>query len=151
MPAPGFGKIVVATDGSTYGQHAVDIAIDLAKRYGSLLSIVSVAPLVPIGVNTSEPWVPKVGPDRETEHYRAVLKASVERAEAAGLSTATGVLLEGVVVDEILAHVERSGVDLLVLGSRGLSTAKRLLLGSVSDALLHHLKVPVLVVREPPA
>jgi len=75
------------------------------------------------------------------------VNAAVKRAEDAGLPQVTGVLLEGVVVDEIIAHIELHPTSLLVIGSRGLSTAKRLLLGSVSDAVLHHLKVPVLVVR----
>jgi len=149
MVAPTFPKILVATDGSAYGQQAVDVAIDLAKRYQSQLSVLAVAPLVPLYVSSAEPWVPTEVPPSETDHYRSVLSAAVKRAEEAGVTNVTGVLLEGVVVDEIIAHVERHPVDLLVLGSRGLSTAKRLLLGSVSDAVLHHLHVPVLVVRTP--
>lgn len=148
MAAPTFAKILVATDGSAFGQQAVDVAVDLAKRYGSQLSILSVAPLVPLYVSSAEPWVPTEVPPTETEHYRTVLSSAVQRAEKAGVSNVTGVLLEGVVVDEIIAYVEHHPADLLVIGSRGLSTAKRLLLGSVSDAVLHHLKVPVLVVRE---
>ena len=144
-----FPKITVSTDGSAFGQQAVDVAIDLAKKYGSKLAIVSVAPLVPLYVSSAEPWVPTEVPPSETDHYRTVLNAAVKRAEDAGLPDVTGVLLEGVVVDEIIAHVEHHPTSLLVIGSRGLSTAKRLLLGSVSDAVLHHLKVPVLVVRGP--
>lgn len=149
MGAPTFANITVATDGSAFGQQAVDVAIDLAKKYGSKLAIVSVAPLVPLYVSSAEPWVPTEVPPSETDHYRTVVNAAVQRAEAAGISEVTGVLLEGVVVDEIIAHVEHHPTGLLVIGSRGLSTAKRLLLGSVSDAVLHHLKVPVFVVRGP--
>ncbi|HTT25550.1 MAG TPA: universal stress protein [Thermoplasmata archaeon] len=147
MTAPTFPRITVATDGSAFGQQAVDVAIDLAKKYGSQLSIVAVAPLVPLYVSSAEPWVPTEVPPSETDHYRTVVNAAVKRAEDAGLPQVTGVLLEGVVVDEIIAHIELHPTSLLVIGSRGLSTAKRLLLGSVSDAVLHHLKVPVLVVR----
>ena len=145
----GFGRITVATDGSEYGQQAIEVAIDLAARYHAKLEILSVTPLVPLYVTSTEPWVPTEIPSSETEHYRALVNAAVQQAEQAGVSEVTGVLLEGVVVDEIIAHVEHHGTDLLVLGSRGLSTAKRILLGSVSDAVLHHLKVPVLVVRGP--
>ncbi|MCI4361140.1 MAG: universal stress protein, partial [Thermoplasmata archaeon] len=69
---------------------------------------------------------------------------------AEGLSSVTGVCLEGVIVDEIIGHLEQSPADLLVIGSRGLSTAKRLLLGSVSDAIVHHATCPVLIVRAEP-
>jgi len=144
-----FDKITVATDGSPYGQNAVEVAIDLAKKYHAKLSILSVAPLVPLYVSAAEPWVPTEVPASETTHYRGVVDQAVQRAESEGLSDVTGLLLEGVVIDELIAHVEHHPTDLLVLGSRGLSTAKRLLLGSVSDAVMHHLQVPVLVVRAP--
>lgn len=143
-------RITVASDGSPYGNQAVEAAIDLAKKFGSRLSILSVAPLVPLYVAPAEPWVPAQVPPTEVEHYRQVVAAAVQKAEAAGVAAVSGVLLEGVVVDEIIAHVEAHPTDLLVLGSRGLSAAKRLLLGSASDAVLHHLKVPVLIVRGPP-
>jgi nucleotide-binding universal stress UspA family protein len=149
MAAPQYARITVATDGSAFGQLAVDSAIDLAKKYGSQLVILSVAPLVPSYVAAADAWVPTGIPTSEIEHYRGVVGAALKRAEEAGLTGVTGVLLEGVVSDEIIAHVEHHPTDLLVLGSRGLSTAKRLLLGSVSDAVLHHLKVPALVVRGP--
>jgi nucleotide-binding universal stress UspA family protein len=149
MSAPVYSKITVATDGSSFGQQAVDAAIDLALKYSSQLSIVSVAPLVALYASSAEPWVPTEVPPTEIDHYRAVVNAAVKRAEAAGVKEVTGVLLEGVPVDEIIAHVEHHPTNLVVIGSRGLSTAKRLLLGSVSDAVLHHLKVPVFVVRGP--
>jgi nucleotide-binding universal stress UspA family protein len=50
-------------------------------------------------------------------------------------------------VDEILAFLYQHPTDLLVLGSRGLSAARRLLLGSVSTAMVTHAPCPVLVVR----
>jgi nucleotide-binding universal stress UspA family protein len=149
MVAVGFDRITVATDGSLFGQRAVETAIDLARRYQSKLSILAVAPLIPLYVSSGEPWVPTQVPPSETDHYRAVVNAAVQGAEAAGVTAVSGVLLEGVVVDEIIAHLEQNPADLLVLGSRGLSTAKRLLLGSVSDAVIHHLKVPVLLARAP--
>jgi nucleotide-binding universal stress UspA family protein len=105
--------------------------------------------LVALYASSAEPWVPTEVPPTEIDHYRAVVNAAVKRAEAAGVKEVTGVLLEGVPVDEIIAHVEHHPTNLVVIGSRGLSTAKRLLLGSVSDAVLHHLKVPVFVVRGP--
>jgi nucleotide-binding universal stress UspA family protein len=146
-----FAKVTVAVDGSSPSDHALDVAIDLSKRYGSVLSIVTVAPLVPLYVPGSEPYIPTEIPESEIQYFRTVVDLAVARAEKAGLGAVTGVALEGVVVDEIIAHVEAHPPDLLVMGSRGLSGAKRLLLGSVSDAVVHHAKCPVLIVRDPPA
>ena len=145
-----FGRIAVATDGSPHAERALDIAIDLARRYGSTLTILGVAPLVPLYIGSTEAWVPTEIPDTELQQYRQLVDRSVDKAKSAGLSAVTGVCLEGVIVDEIIAHLEQSPVDLLVLGSRGLSTARRLLLGSVSDAVVHHAPCPVLIVRPEP-
>ncbi|MCI4348487.1 MAG: universal stress protein [Thermoplasmata archaeon] len=142
-------RLTVAIDGSAYADHGLTFAIDLAKRYEATLTILTVAPLVPMFVGPTEQWVPSDVPVAEVEHYRGVVDKAVRRAESEGLAGVTGLALEGVVVDELLGHVEEHPPDLLILGSRGLSTAKRLLLGSVSDAVMHHVRCPVLIVRTP--
>ena len=149
MVEPLFRRICVATDGSPFASHAVDVAIDLAGRYAAELTILAVAPLVPIYVASTEAWVPTEVPESEIRLYQEIVDKAVERAKAAGLKAVTGVGLEGVVVDEIVGYLETNPTDLLVLGSRGLGAAKRLLLGSVSDAVSHHAGCPVLLVRSP--
>src|SRR5580698_6219191 len=146
MGLPPFARITVAIDGSKMGDVAFDLALDLAKRYQSDLSVVAVAPVQPVFVSSAEPWVPTEVPEAETNYYRGIVDKAVRKAEAAGVAAA-GTCLEGVVVDELIAQVEKHPTDLLVLGSRGLSTAKRLLLGSVSDAVSHHVNCPVLIAR----
>ncbi len=147
MSGPWFRRLTVAIDGSPIAASALDCAIDLAHRYGSELVIVAVAPIIPVYIGTAEPYVPAGVPPSEIGHYREIVDAAVKRAEAGGVSTVTGVSYEGVVVDEILTHLEQHPTDLLVIGSRGLSTAKRILLGSVSSAVVNHAPCPVLVVR----
>ncbi len=146
-----FERIVVAVDGSPYAEQALTHALDLARKYASELTVLSVAPLVPIYVATAEPYVPTELIESEGKYYRGVTDAAVARAQKEGLSRVSGVCLEGVIVDEILGFIERHPTDLLVMGSRGLSTAKRLFLGSVSEAVLHHVGCPVLIVRGLPA
>jgi nucleotide-binding universal stress UspA family protein len=143
-------RIAVAIDGSACGANALDMAIDLARRYGASLRILSVAPVHPMYVSPTEPWVATQVLESESGRYQQIVQAAVAKAEAEGLSSVTGVCLEGVVVDELLMHLERHPTDLLVLGSRGLSTARRILLGSVSESVLHHVNCPVLIVRERP-
>jgi nucleotide-binding universal stress UspA family protein len=142
-----FQRITVAIDGSSNGRAALDAAIDLALHYSSDLVVISIAPLVPVYVTAAEPYVPSTVPESEIARYRAIVDDAVHRAEAAGVHNATGLCDEGVVVDEILSHLEQHPTDLLVVGSRGLSMARRLLLGSVSSALVNHAPCPVLVIR----
>ena len=140
-------RIVVALDGSPYADHALSYAIDLSKRYSATLTIIAVAPMVPLYLSSTEPWAPTEMPEGELRFYRGLVDSGVARAQSEGLSGVTGVCLEGHVVDELVAYLEAHPADLLVLGSRGLSAAKRLLLGSISDAVSHHVGCPVLIVR----
>lgn len=151
MPPERFGRITVAIDGSPDGRIALDCAIDLARHYASSLVVLSIAPLAPVYVAPTEPYVPATVPESELNRYRQVVESGVRDAEAAGVAGVTGLCAEGPVVEEILAHLEQYPTDLLVVGSRGLSTARRLLLGSVSAAMVNRAPCPVLVVRPPPA
>lgn len=141
------GRVTVALDGSPFADHALTFAIDIAKRYAASLTIVAVAPMVPLYLSSTEPWAPTEMPEGEVRFYRGLVDAGVARAQSEGVGQASGVCLEGHVVDEIVAYLEAHPTDLLVLGSRGLSAAKRLLLGSISDAVSHHVSCPVLIVR----
>ncbi|HTT34434.1 MAG TPA: universal stress protein [Thermoplasmata archaeon] len=149
MTAPSVERVTVAIDGSPYADRALDFAVDVARRYGAHLTIVSVAPLTAVYLSTTEPWAPAQVPASEIQEYRTLVERAVGRAKEGGLTTVDGVCLEGVIVDELLGFLDAHRPDLLIMGSRGLSTAKRLLLGSVSDAVVHHVKCPVLLIRIP--
>ncbi len=147
MAAPNFRHIAVAVDGSEHARSALEVAVDLAKKYGSQLVILAVAPLQPLLVAPGEPFVGAGIPLSDRPRYQAIVEAAVKQAESEGLTAVTGICTDGIVVDELLAHLEEHPADLLVLGSRGLSAGRRLLLGSVSTAMVSHAPCPVLVVR----
>jgi nucleotide-binding universal stress UspA family protein len=150
MPAVPMARIAVAVDGSKYAENALATGIELASRYHSQLTVLTVAPLTAYVVST-EPWVPTEVLEGEIRHYKSILSAAVERAHKEGVPTATGVCLEGHIAEELVAYLEKNPMDLLIMGSRGLSTTKRLLLGSTSDEVLHHVTCAVLIVRMPRA
>jgi nucleotide-binding universal stress UspA family protein len=147
MAPPLFHRITVAVDGSENSTQALEVAIDLALRYQGDLSILAVAPLTPLYMPPTEPMIATTVLPSDLPRYQAIVEAAVKRAEKAGVTAVTGVATDGVVTDEILGHLEEHPTDLLVIGSRGLSAAKRLLLGSVSSAMVNHAPCPVLVVR----
>ncbi|MCI4323415.1 MAG: universal stress protein [Thermoplasmata archaeon] len=150
MSAPAISRIATAVDGSTYAQQGLALAIDLATRYHAELVILTVAPLTAY-VNTTEPWIPTEVVQGEVQHYRAIVDASVAKAQGSGLKSVSGVCLEGHIAEEIIAYLDAHPVDLLIMGSRGLSTGKRMLLGSTSDQVLHHVRCAVLIVKESPS
>jgi nucleotide-binding universal stress UspA family protein len=140
----GLRRIGVAFVGTPDGHEAVRHAADLAARSGLPLTLFSVISVhhtwfVPEAVRPEEETIPvEVGKDYQEALDRAL----------AGLPDgvkATGELLYGDVVDELSVVGER-GVDLLVCGSRGYGPVRRVLLGTVSAALVRQASIPVLVV-----
>lgn len=137
-------KLAVAVDGSKSAERALATAIELAKALGASLAVVTVAPLhvVPTGTATAIPIIH----DAEVKVHQEVLARAKDQAALAGLKPET-VLLDGLVGEEILRYLDERPPDLFIIGARGLSAGQRLFLGSVSDAIIHHAKLPVLVVR----
>jgi nucleotide-binding universal stress UspA family protein len=138
-------KILLATDGSEDAQLAAIAAMDLANRTGAQLHVVHAWRALPHYA------YPSLVPERYQPPYeegaRKILKEQVERIEEAGSRVAKAHLVMGWEADVILDLGEQIGAGLIVVGSRGLGQVKRLLVGSVSENIVHHAKCPVLVVR----
>ncbi|MGD0251046.1 MAG: universal stress protein, partial [Thermoplasmata archaeon] len=111
-----YRRITVGTDGSPNAQAALEAAIDVARHYEGSLVILAIAPLPPVYVSTTEPYIPTAVLQSQLSSYRQIVEAAVHQAEGAGVSNVTGLCDEGVVVDEILGHLQRHPTDLLVVG-----------------------------------
>jgi nucleotide-binding universal stress UspA family protein len=143
-----FRHIVVAYDGSVQARLALDRAIDFAKTWSSRLTILTV--YQPPVIWSAGPMIsPEPPGEAEKKALEDVLRRAVRTAEERGVSNVRGELLQNHPAEAILRFADVEHADLLVMGSRGLSPATRLLLGSVSDAVIHHAHVAVLVVRPP--
>ena len=134
-------KVLLATDGSGDAVLAATAAIDLTTKSGSELYIVHAWHSVP-----STRFESFIRTQLELE-ARHVLDTEVARMEEAGAQVACAYLREGSTVDEVLDLAEEIGADLIVMGSRGHGQVKRLVMGSVSEGVVHHARCPVLVLR----
>jgi len=146
--SPPFQHILVAYDGSSQARMALDRAIDMARSSSARLTILTVyQPPVLWSTGLAMPMEPPG--EEEKEALDRVLREAVELARDRGVADVRGELLQDHPAEAILHLSESEHADLVVMGSRGQSATSRLLLGSVSDAVLHHARVAVLVVRPP--
>ena len=145
-------KILLAVDGSAYSDAAVEEVLHRPWPAHSELRVITAFELP--AVVGLEPWVP-------TPEYFEQVEGSVREAADAVKGRAlarlqeiggqaleiSGEIIQGPAAQVIVEEAERWRADLIIMGSRGLGAWNRLLLGSVSTAVVHHAKCSVEIVR----
>jgi nucleotide-binding universal stress UspA family protein len=144
-----FRSIVVGTDGSETAREAVGAAVELAKLTGAKLELVSA--YEPVSGQRLRDEARQVPPDLQwmvnpREDVDATLADAAERVGEAGVQSRT-YAREGDPADEILDDAEELGTHLIVVGNKGMTGAKRFLLGSVPNKVSHHAPCSVLIIR----
>ena len=145
-----FASVLVGTDGSDTATTAVRYAIDLARELGARLQIVSAyEPVSPDRRRREGVAAPKdlewtVNP---REDVLALLEQARSDADAVGVAEVQTFARQGDAADAILDVAEEQRTDLIVVGNKGMTGAKRFLLGSVPNKVSHHAPCSVLIVR----
>lgn len=144
-------SVVVAYDCTPPSVAALTSAAEIVGHTGAKLTIVSVFPA------NAVPYGAEIPPGTSAQVAVAATRDRLARTKAEleqkGIARVETVFLEGDPVTRILEYTEANPCQLIVVGTRGLSNAGRLFLGSVSDGILHRAHCSVLVVRTegPPA
>ena len=144
-----FNSMVVGTDGSDTATEAVRQASELASRIGAKIHLVSAYEPVPEGrLREERQQVPDdlqwmVNP---REDVSSTLEQSAEKIRGDGIEVETHAR-EGDPADAILDVAEEEGADLIVVGNKGMTGAKRFLLGSVPNKVSHHAPCSVMIIR----
>jgi len=144
-----FKSIVVGTDGSDTATQAVRQAVDLAAKVGAKLEVVSAYEPVPQqrlseerrGAPEDLQWA--INPREDVD---ATLEAAAALARDAGVEVGT-YARQGDPADAVLDVAEELEADLIVVGNKGMTGAKRFLLGSVPNKVSHHAPCSVLIIR----
>lgn len=144
-----FHNILISYDGSPHAERALQEAIDLAELSHARLTILTAL--------TKNPTWAYTGPGLSVA---ATLAADLEREATELLSSAvervpddlpvTSILSHDPIMKALMAELESGRHDLLVMGSRGFGPVRGTLLGSVSQHVLHHSPLPVLIVHADP-
>jgi nucleotide-binding universal stress UspA family protein len=139
---PHFRKLLVGYDGSPQSEKAVDVAFLLAEYLDATVLIFAVArpPEPPTSVEL------EAVVDDAKEHFEEGFKKIVERARAHNLEIKTDMAV-GHPAEQIIHRAELENIDLIVLGRRGKSLFKKMIMGSISERVLRYAHCPVMVVH----
>jgi len=144
-----FRSIVVGTDGSETASEAVRQAVDLASSLGASIELVSA--YEPVSAQrlaqerreTPEDMQWAISPREDVD---ATLEGAAQIVRDASVPVSV-YAREGDPADAILDVAEEQKADLIVVGNKGMTGAKRFLLGSVPNKVSHHAPCSVLIIR----
>lgn len=136
-----FEHIVVAVDGSPQSSKTVPFGVDLAQKYGSTVTVVHVREHARYEGSDVDFGPPITAEDLVETVVATFREAGVEaKGEIRRVSP-------GNTPEQIIEVANASHADLIVMGTRGMTEWKSLLLGGVANKVLHHATCPVLLVR----
>lgn len=139
-----FRRILVPLDGSTFGEHALPMAMSIARRAKATIELVHVYPAFEeFDESQRTPSVHEEGRPKA----RAYLDNTLERMKAETSLDIEATLLDGRIAPSLLAHAKDSQPDLIVMTTHGRGPVSRLWLGSVADAMIREATTPVLLIR----
>ncbi|MEM2057099.1 MAG: universal stress protein [Thermoproteota archaeon] len=138
-----FRRILVPLDGSEHSVKALETAVQIALKFGSRITLVHVYQvggfaISPTPVNEFIEAIRKMGVN--------ILEDGEKRVKSGGVEVEK-LLVEGRPVDQIIRTCREGRFDMIVMGARGLSRVKEIILGSVSEGVVRHASCPVLVVK----
>ena len=140
-----FKNILVPYDGSSHSKHSFKVALDMAKKYNSKISMVTV-------LDTSTGWWAhtnlwdnamvgaKTLVTKEFESFESI-------AKKAKVSFHSEIIESKSVTKAIVSYSKSKKIDLMVMGAQGITGWDKLVLGSVTDSVIHRVRCPVLIVR----
>ena len=145
-----FSRIMVAFDGSKDAEKAVQLASSLSLKFRADLFVVHVfaSPAVGLSAASGMP-IPDYQEMEDASKVagKKILDRGVQLAAEAGAKPSGELLQSPSVVEALVTYASNHGIELIVVGTRGMTGFKKLILGSVSTGLVSHSHCPVLVAR----
>ena len=146
-----YKNLLVATDGSKLSDKAVTHAISLAQAVGAKLTVFYAAPDYPMPAYADgvvyEPVSRKEYAKLAAEDAKKILDAAIAKAASAGVGCASAYTIAAAPWEAILAAAKKHKADAIVMASHGRRGISAVLLGSETQKVLTHSKLPVIVVR----
>ncbi len=142
-------KILVPTDGSKYAEEALGVAIDLVKIKGGELCLISVVTAFEeFELELSAGSRENIRQEFEARAAKVIEKAGAVAAAAGVKVTSRSETSAASIPDAIVEYAEQQAIDLIVMGTRGLSPSSRFRMGSVASKVVRHAPCSVYVVKK---
>jgi len=146
-----FKHILVPTDGSPLSESTVERAVSFAKDAGARITFFYAQPDFPMPIYGEgaliDPTTPEQFSKAAADEAKRILDAAKGAADAAGVASDTDTIVNEVPYEAVIDAAERHGCDLIFMASHGRRGIAGLLLGSETQKVLTHSKIPVLVYR----
>ena len=141
-------NILIPVDGSDYSIKAIEAGKQIAEAFDASVTILNVIPIeLSRGMGRGNfMYVPSVT-DEMPDFSEQILKSAKKPFEGTNITVKTA-SKQGNIADIIVDYAHQNDMDLVVMGSHGLGALKnRLMTGSVTTRVLHHIDIPVLVIK----
>ena len=140
-----FSKVLVPVDGSENSLRALDHAIYLAKKTGATITAMNVIENPPTVYVESQKLLNDLLANFRAESAR-ILDKCKQIAQKSDVKIET-IIGEGDAASSIVGYAHKGGFDTIIMGRRGLGRFKEMVLGSISNKVLHHAKCSVMIVK----
>ncbi len=146
-----FKHILVPTDGSELSTGTVKRAVEFAKEIGAKITFFFAKPDYPVAFYGEgaliDPTTPEKFAAMAEQQAQEILNAAKQQAQASGVACASLSVVSDIPYEAIIDATTKAGCDLVFMASHGRRGFSALLLGSETQKVLTHSKVPVLVFR----
>jgi nucleotide-binding universal stress UspA family protein len=140
-----FSKILVGIDGSEHSMKAADYAISLTRVYGSeLIALNVITSDVDITTSAASPRMEEI--EKASQEYFNKIRHEADNL-VKGIKLRTELIISSSVVGGIVEFAEKENIDLIVVGTKGRSGLKKLLLGSVASGIVNYAHCPVMIIK----
>ena len=141
-------KILVPVDGSKYSMAALDVALDYAKTKGANICLINVMPYIEaVDLEISAHERESVNQSMEKRADYIVQQACGVLAGKDVIATCRHIVASDSIPDAIIDYAEQEKVELIIIGSKGLSQSSRFKMGSVAAKVVKHSPCSVYVVK----
>ncbi len=140
-----FKNILVPHDGSSHSKHAFKVALNMAKKYNSKITVVTILDTSSGYWGHATLWDKAISGARNavTKEFESFKSA----AKKAKVSFHSEIIQSHSITKTIVSYSKFKKIDLIIMGAHGITGWDKLILGSVTDGVVHRVKCPVLIVR----